>query len=103
MSTRQHIAILLAVLTCLACGCKTAEYRKGYAQGVAEATSEISSNTLTIYMYGTHPVPTPTDLNDDQTGLPIKFIAGCIVSDNDMGRAEGHNMTIREHLSKDAP
>ena len=99
----KHVAIILVVLAFLVCGCKTAEFRKGYAQGVAEAKSAISSNTLTIYMYGTHPVPTPKDLKDDETGLPITFIAGCIVSDNDMGRAEGYNTTIREYLRKDAP
>ncbi len=82
---------------------KSTEYLKAYAQGVEEAKAEISSNSPTMYASGTHPVPVPKDLKDDETGFPIKFIAGCIVTDDDMGRQEGHNKTILEHVKKDVP
>jgi hypothetical protein len=87
------------------CDKKSAEYRRGYAQGAAEAKAEISSNAPTFYASGTHPVPVPKDFKDDETGLPITFIAGCLVNDADMGRQDGHNTAIREYLKKekDAP
>jgi hypothetical protein len=46
-------------------------------------------------------VPVPKDLKDDETGLPITFIAGCLVNDGDRGRQDGHNMVVREHLKKE--
>lgn len=99
----RYLVMTLIVLSTLICGCKSKAYRDGYNQGISEAKTEIASNTPTFYMSGTHPVPLPKDLKDEQTGLPIKFIAGCIVSDADMGRQDGHNKTILDHIMKDAP
>ena len=101
----RYVATFLVCMLVVLCGCdkKSAEFRKSYEQGVAEAQAEISSNALTLYASGTHPVPVPKELKDDETGLPIKFIAGCIVSDADMGRQDGHNRTVQAHLKKDAP
>jgi hypothetical protein len=87
------------------CGCdkKSAEYRKAYAQGVIEAEAEISANSPTIYASGTHAVPVPENLKDDETGLPVKYIAGCILTDSEMGRQDGHNKTVLEHIKKENP
>ena len=98
----RYLATVIACVSMIVVGCdkKSAEYRKGYAQGVAEANADISSNAPTFYASGTHPVPVPKDLKDDETGLPIKFIAACLVNDGDMGRQDGHNIVVREHLKQ---
>jgi len=81
------------------------EYRQGHAQGVAEARAEVAKNSLTIYTYGEPPYPVPKDLKDVGTGLPLRWIAACVVSPFDIGRRDGHNTIVREHLNaeRDAP
>ena len=101
---RTGTMILACALTMLlGCDRKSAAYRAGYEQGAKEAHAEIAGNTLTWYASGTHAVPIPEDLRDEETGLPVKFIAGCILTDADMGRQDGHNGTILEHRKKDSP
>jgi hypothetical protein len=87
---------LLTTLTCLlvlSAGCNdtSLEYQEGYAAGVKEAKQEMANKTMTLYRYGTHPVPVPKNLKDAETGLPVKFIAGCLVTNKDTGRLKGHN------------
>ncbi len=69
-------------------------YRKAYYRGMQEAYTEIKSNKITRYVLG------EGDWGDidKETGVPIKVIAGCIVSDSIIGRADGHNYIIRKYL-----
>lgn len=69
-------------------------YRNSYFQGMQEAYDEIKNNKITRYVYGK---ANWGDI-DKETGIPIKVIAGCIVSDSIIGRADGHNYIIRKYL-----
>ena len=73
---------------------------ESFQQGVEEAKAEISTNTLTLYTSGLISAPVPEDWKDNETGLPFKWIAGCIVSEKDRGRQDGHNQMILEHINK---
>jgi hypothetical protein len=70
------------------------EYREAYYQGMQEAYNEIKNNKLTRYVYGKG---NWTDI-DPETGVVIKVIAGCVVSDSIVGRADGHNYIILKYL-----
>jgi len=94
------IVCAIVIVTFTGCSDTSSEYRQGYAEGVKEARQEIANKTMTLYMSGTHPVPIPESFKDAETGLPVKFIAGCIVTDKDTGRLEGHNKIILEHIKK---
>lgn len=69
-------------------------YRKSYYQGMQEAYTEIKNNKITRYVYGKG---NWGDI-DKETGVLIKIIAGCIVSDSIIGRADGHNYIILKYL-----
>ena len=69
-------------------------YRKAYFQGMQEAYDEIKNNNITRYVYGKG----NWGEVDKETGIPIKVIAGCIVSDSVFGRTEGHNYIILKYL-----
>ncbi len=70
------------------------EYRQGYFQGMQEAYTEIRNNKITKYIYGKVNLE---DIDKD-TVLPLKVIAGCIVSDLIVGRADGHYYIIHKFL-----
>jgi len=70
------------------------EYRQAYYQGMQEAYNEIKNNKLTRYVYGKG---NWGDV-DQETGVVIKVIAGCVVSDSIVGRADGHNYIISKYL-----
>lgn len=65
-----------------------------YAQGVQEAKQEIKNNAMTYYVFGEEP-DYPYSI---ETGLPVKIITGCMVSDSIVELVAGHNQTIRAHL-----
>lgn len=73
------------------------EYRRGYDEGIAQAESEFAHDAATVYVYGLGPRGQTLDL---ETGLNETAIAGCIVSDFILGRADGHNKRIRELINK---
>ena len=53
---------------------------------------------MTIYTYGLFMPPIDGSNLDDATGLPFRFIAGCIISDEIVGKADGHNKTIEQYI-----
>lgn len=71
------------------------EYRRGYYQGMQEAFRELERGEFVLYGYGLK-ILSP----DPETGLPIKGIAGCVVTDFIRGRADGHNYIIKKHLEQ---
>jgi hypothetical protein len=110
---RKHgmVAILTLIIAVTLTSCadnpdlegKSPEYRKAYAAGIEEANAEIEADSMTIYTYGFGSImPDRKDI-DQNTGLPCKHIAGCLVTDEILGRADGHNKRIMEHLGRDAP
>ncbi len=70
------------------------EYRRNYYQGMQEAYNEIKNKRLTRYVYGKG----NWGDKDKETGVTIKVIAGCIVSDSITGLADGHNYIILKYL-----
>lgn len=71
------------------------EYRKAYYQGMQQAYTEIRNKKITRYVYGKG---NWGDI-DKETGVVIKVIAGCIVSDSIVGLADGHNYIILKYLN----
>ena len=99
------LATVLILLSIITCGCNEKEsekYKKAYAQGVAEAQIEISSNTRTLYVMGKGHGPNSPKI-DTETGLPFNRLAGCLVTDADKERLHGHNKTILENLKEKRP
>ena len=74
----------------------TEEFLKAYAQGVKEADTELREGEVTVYAYG---LPVMSENLDKGTGLPYRGIAGCVVTDEDIGLAAGHNDRVRQHIS----
>jgi hypothetical protein len=71
------------------------EFRNGYKQGVAEAEKELKEGRPTLYLSG---LQMSLEHLDKETGLPYRVIAGCVVDDGIVGREQGHDETIREHI-----
>ena len=81
---------------------ESSAYKRGYKQGSIEAKEEIETDKMTVYVYGLRVgSPDGKDVHQE-TGLPCKAIAGCIVSDEILGRAAGHNRVIFSHVKKDS-
>ena len=72
-------------------------YKEAFASGRAEADKEIAAGAPTIFQYG---LVTALSSLDKETGVPYKPIAGCLVSDEILGRAAGHNERILELLKQ---
>lgn len=74
-------------------------YRRAYYQGIQNAQKEIKQSKMTIYTAG---FISPHSNNfDEETGLPMKIIAGCIISDSIDGLIQGHNDIIRKCFISD--
>jgi hypothetical protein len=75
----------------------TLDYREGYQQGKREAQSDMSSGKVYVYVYGyrnhLHNV-------DPDSGMICKAIAGCLVDNRTMGRANGYNDTVASWLAR---
>jgi hypothetical protein len=67
-----------------------------YRQGVVEANVELERNVATLYTYG---LSRDLSLFDRTTGLPLLPIAGCMVDDHTVRRAQGHNDTINRYIA----
>jgi hypothetical protein len=74
---------------------QTKEHRDGYKQGVGEAEQELKEGHPTLYAFG---LRMSVENVDRKTGLPFTFIAGCEVDDRILGREQGHDARIREHI-----
>jgi hypothetical protein len=72
-------------------------YGKGFRIGVAEAVQQLEARQTTIYVYGLRDLG---EFLDRRTGLPLEPIAGCVVDNTSLGRANGHNERIKESISK---
>jgi hypothetical protein len=68
-----------------------------YQQGVGEANAELERGVATFYTYG---LRRDLSLFDRQTGLPLLAIAGCMVSEHTLRRAQRHNDTINRYIAR---
>jgi len=68
-----------------------------YRQGVMEANAELERGVATLYTYG---LRRDLSLFDRTTGLPLLAIAGCMVDDHTVRRAQGHNDTINRYIAQ---
>ncbi len=75
---------------------RSTEYQTAYAQGQQEAQVNIAMGKPSIYTVGKPGGSTV----DEQTGLPLVAIAGCVVDDSIMGRKDGYNAQIAEWATK---
>src|SRR3954470_107452 len=69
-------------------------YEAGYALGRAEAAEELAKCKTSLYVAGF-----PLGRSDPDTGLPCKYVAGCVIDERTEGRISGHNDAIREQIS----
>jgi hypothetical protein len=81
----------------------TADHRLAiaYNRGAAEADAEIRRGEASIYTWGT--TDQPLEFLDRGTGLPIKVIAGCVISEENIERAKGHDDRIRRYVAEKGP
>ena len=70
---------------------QSTEYREGYAIGAQEAALEIAADTPTIYAFGLISGRFTEGEMQNAEGIPYQAIAGCVVDDGILGRADGHN------------
>jgi hypothetical protein len=68
-------------------------YEAGHARGRAEAYVELALGTPCLYGYGF-----PGNVTDARTGLPYKWVAGCVIDERILGRVDGHNAAIRSYF-----
>jgi hypothetical protein len=71
------------------------QYDSAYEQGIAEAKREIAENNITLYTGGRFRINL-----DVETGLYYKWTSGSALSSAIVGRSDGHNTYIKEHIKK---
>lgn len=74
------------------------EYQSAYVQGRREAEDTIMMGKPSIYTVGLH--RPDSSAMDQQTGLPLVSIGGCVVNDTIIGRMNGYNNRIREWVAQ---
>jgi hypothetical protein len=73
-------------------------FEAAYKRGEAEADKEWEAGKATLFMCG---LPWEFgSLLDEETGLPLKPITGCVVDGETLGRVSGHNQRIRQFIAK---
>jgi hypothetical protein len=72
----------------------TKEFAAGVARGRTEADEEIKLNKARLLNYGMF---IPLDQIDRETGLYHSGF-GCVIDDEIVGRVEGYNARVREHI-----
>jgi hypothetical protein len=72
-----------------------AAYAADHKIGAAEADIELKEGRATIWAYGLRELG---ELLDRETGLPYKFVAGCVVNEEIEARTAGHNDTITKYI-----
>ncbi|MBE9126498.1 MULTISPECIES: carboxypeptidase-like regulatory domain-containing protein [unclassified Coleofasciculus] len=80
---------------------KPKDYQSAYQNGRREAEANIANGKPSIYTVGLRE-PGGTAV-DQETGLPVVAIAGCIVDDSILGRRDGYNDRIREWVATQPP
>ena len=70
------------------------------AEDGEEALEQIRRGHLTLYTFGLRHFD---QSYDPDTGLPLEGIAGCIVSDSDLRRAQEHNDYIKNWINQGTP
>lgn len=75
----------------------TWQYKNAYQKGRAEADQQLRDQCATIYVMGSG--MGPVDSLDRETGLRY-YRLGCMISDDILGRIDGHNDRIREFIKK---
>ena len=68
-----------------------ARFEAGFQIGISEACWDLAQGTPRHYVMGDRP---PHQDVDPASGLPDKAIAGCAVTQGDLGRAAGYNGTV---------
>jgi hypothetical protein len=71
-------------------------YRRAYYQGVQDAKKEIKESKLTVYFAGL--IPPQSNMIDKETGLPMRMVGGCMITDSLDGLIQGHNEIIKEFI-----
>jgi hypothetical protein len=79
---------------------RKARFAAAYLEGRAEAEEQLRRNEAVLYVHG---MRAPGNNLDRETGLPKVQIAGCVVDDSILGRADGHNDLIREQIQRNGP
>ena len=73
------------------------DYKEAYRTGVAEADKRLKAGKATLYIYG---LRTSLEFLDRETGIPLEPIAGCVVDNAILGRADGNNNRIKEFIAE---
>jgi hypothetical protein len=93
MPTFRTIVALIPLLFCsIACA------SRAYDTGVAEAQADLKADYAYLYTYGERRA-VGHDYNEE-TGLPYKAIAGCIIDDDITDRARGYNETVKAWIKQ---
>lgn len=71
-------------------------FRKAYYQGMQDAKKEIKESKLTVYFAGM--IPPQSNMTDKETGLPMRMVGGCMITDSLDGLIQGHNEIIKEFI-----
>jgi hypothetical protein len=93
--SRCAVCLILLFAASLAAA-ESATFSEARAAGVEEAQRDIAAGSVALLSYG---MPMDPVNLDRASGLPTRAIAGCIVDDGILGRAQGYNDTVRAHLA----
>ena len=97
MTTRRWmIAVAAAAIATRAYSCCAWE-SADYTAGWWEAEHELRRGEATVYKLGGLPLGDICDIDED-TGLPIRRVSGCMVSARDIQRVSGHNDRIERYI-----
>ena len=73
------------------------QHASGWRQGRAEALRDIKNDRMCIYSAG---MRDPGEWLDRESGLPVVAIAACSFDERTLGRLQGYNQTIRNHVAR---
>ena len=79
----------------------TSTYTGAVAKGCAQADADLASGEASIWTYGLNPKLISEPL-DRETGLYFSSF-GCVIDDEIIGRVDGHNARIAEHVRAHGP
>ncbi len=72
------------------------DFQDAQRKGREEAERELERGRASLYVYG---LRRDGSNLDRETGLPYEAIAACVVDNAILGRADGHNSRIKEHIA----
>ncbi|MBN2711529.1 MAG: hypothetical protein JXR97_03725 [Planctomycetes bacterium] len=76
------------------------QYSRGFDAGQEEAEHDLNAANARIYAIGDRD---SWKEYDPLSGLTVHAIAGCIVTNYDLGRSEGYNQAILKHIQRNGP